>query len=173
MPAGRGPRATTRANPAGLTERQLDVLELLSEGLTNAQIAERLVLSVRTVDHHVAAVLDKLDVPSRHDAAAAAHGRASRLLDAEPDRAGREAGAVDRVLAAAGVDGERVERPLGMGDVDRRREAGEAAVVTLPATVIASRAVGPGHLHAIRLAVAARAAEEGARLTSTRSPGCR
>ena len=72
MPAGRGPRATTRANPAGLTERQLDVLELLSEGLTNAQIAERLVLSVRTVDHHVAAVLDKLGVPSRHEAAGAA-----------------------------------------------------------------------------------------------------
>jgi DNA-binding CsgD family transcriptional regulator/tetratricopeptide (TPR) repeat protein len=72
VPAGRGPRATTRANPAGLTERQLDVLELLSEGLTNAQIAERLVLSVRTVDHHVAAVLEKLGVPSRHDAAGAA-----------------------------------------------------------------------------------------------------
>ena len=72
MPAGRGPRATTRANPAGLTERQLDVLELISEGLTNAQIAERLVLSVRTVDHHVAAVLDKLGVPSRHEAAGAA-----------------------------------------------------------------------------------------------------
>jgi DNA-binding CsgD family transcriptional regulator/tetratricopeptide (TPR) repeat protein len=76
MPAGRGPRATTRANPFGLTERQLDVLELLSEDLTNAQIAERLVLSVRTVDHHVAAVLEKLGVPSRHEAAGAAreHG---------------------------------------------------------------------------------------------------
>ena len=79
VPAGRGPRATTRANPFGLTERQLDVLELLSEGLTNAQIAERLVLSVRTVDHHVAAVLDKLGVPSRHEAAGAArrHGVAT------------------------------------------------------------------------------------------------
>ena len=72
IPAGRGPRATTRANPAGLTERQLDVLELISEGLTNAQIAERLVLSVRTVDHHVEAVLDKLGVPSRREAAGAA-----------------------------------------------------------------------------------------------------
>ncbi len=72
MPAGRGPRAATRANPAGLTQRQLDVLELLSEGLTNAQIAERLVLSVRTVDHHVAAVLEKLGVSSRHEAAGAA-----------------------------------------------------------------------------------------------------
>jgi DNA-binding CsgD family transcriptional regulator len=72
MRAGRGPRATTRANPAGLTERQLDVLELVCEGLTNAQIAERLVLSVRTVDHHVAAVLEKLGVASRREAAGAA-----------------------------------------------------------------------------------------------------
>ena len=66
----RGPRAATRANPAGLTARQLAVLELLREGLTNAEIAERLVLSVRTVDHHVAAILAKLGVSSRREAAA-------------------------------------------------------------------------------------------------------
>ena len=71
-PVPRGPRAATRANPAGLTPRQLAVLDLLREGLTNAEIAERLVLSVRTVDHHVAAILDKLGVRSRRDAAAAA-----------------------------------------------------------------------------------------------------
>jgi DNA-binding CsgD family transcriptional regulator/tetratricopeptide (TPR) repeat protein len=71
-PVPRGPRAQTRANPAGLTPRQLAVLELLHAGLTNAQIADRLVLSVRTVDHHVAAVLDKLGVRSRREAAAAA-----------------------------------------------------------------------------------------------------
>jgi ATP/maltotriose-dependent transcriptional regulator MalT len=69
----RGPRIGGRPNPAGLTERQLAVLELVSEGMTNAEIADRLVVSVRTVDHHVAAVLGKLGVRSRRDAAAAAH----------------------------------------------------------------------------------------------------
>jgi DNA-binding CsgD family transcriptional regulator/tetratricopeptide (TPR) repeat protein len=70
----RGPQAQTRENPAGLTARQVDVLALVAEGLTNAQIADRLVVSVRTVDHHVAAVLDKLGVTSRRDAARLATG---------------------------------------------------------------------------------------------------
>jgi DNA-binding NarL/FixJ family response regulator len=65
----RGPAPATQANPAGLTDRQVDVLRLMQEGLTNTEIAERLVLSVRTVDHHVAAVLDKLQVPTRRVAA--------------------------------------------------------------------------------------------------------
>ncbi len=63
----RGPNTATRANPAGLTERQLAVLALLREGRTNAEIAEELVVSIRTVDHHVAAVLSKLDVRSRRE----------------------------------------------------------------------------------------------------------
>ncbi|HEY7487247.1 MAG TPA: AAA family ATPase [Streptosporangiaceae bacterium] len=68
----RGAAVTTRANPAGLTTRQVDVLALLAEGMTNAEIADRLVLSVRTVDHHVSAILGKLGVPTRRAAAASA-----------------------------------------------------------------------------------------------------
>jgi DNA-binding CsgD family transcriptional regulator len=68
----RGPRAATRHHPAGLTERQAEVLELLTEELTNAEIAARLVVSVRTVDHHVAAILQKLGVATRQEAVAAA-----------------------------------------------------------------------------------------------------
>src|SRR5207302_2614959 len=49
----RGPAGETRANPAGLTARQVDVLRLLGKGYTNAQIARQLVVSVRTVDSHV------------------------------------------------------------------------------------------------------------------------
>jgi DNA-binding CsgD family transcriptional regulator/tetratricopeptide (TPR) repeat protein len=65
----RGPVASTRGNPAGLTERQLQVMRLLAQGLTNAEIAARLVVSVRTVDNHVRAILDKLDAPTRRHAA--------------------------------------------------------------------------------------------------------
>jgi DNA-binding NarL/FixJ family response regulator len=65
------PLPRTRANPAGLTDRQLEVLALLADGLTNAEIADRLVVSVRTVDHHVAAILAKLNVSSRREAARA------------------------------------------------------------------------------------------------------
>jgi DNA-binding CsgD family transcriptional regulator/tetratricopeptide (TPR) repeat protein len=65
----RGPTRRTRDNPAGLTDRQVDVLALLAGGMTNAEIADRLVLSVRTVDHHVSAILGKLDVATRQQAA--------------------------------------------------------------------------------------------------------
>jgi DNA-binding CsgD family transcriptional regulator/tetratricopeptide (TPR) repeat protein len=68
----RGPQPTTRANPAGLTARQVEILQLLGQGLTNAEIAARLVVSVRTVDHHVSAVLQKLNITSRREAAATA-----------------------------------------------------------------------------------------------------
>ncbi|MGZ4232537.1 MAG: LuxR C-terminal-related transcriptional regulator [Solirubrobacteraceae bacterium] len=68
----RGPRQSTRENPAGLTSRELEVLALVAEGLRNAQIAERLIVAPRTVDHHVSAILRKLDAPTRGQAAAVA-----------------------------------------------------------------------------------------------------
>ena len=61
----RGSRATTRANPALLTDRELGVLELLKEGLQNKEIGSRLFISAKTVDHHISAILSKLDVDSR------------------------------------------------------------------------------------------------------------
>ncbi|NUR09576.1 MAG: helix-turn-helix transcriptional regulator, partial [Nocardioidaceae bacterium] len=72
LPVPRGPRASSRVNEAGLTARELDVLALLVDGLSNAGIAEALVLSPKTVGHHVSSVLAKLGEPSRSRAAAAA-----------------------------------------------------------------------------------------------------
>jgi DNA-binding CsgD family transcriptional regulator len=66
----RGPAVTTRENPGRLTVRQAEVLGLLADGLSNADIANRLVVSVRTAGNHVAAVLDKLGVHSRAEAVA-------------------------------------------------------------------------------------------------------
>jgi DNA-binding CsgD family transcriptional regulator len=68
----RGPRPSTRGNPAGLTARELEVLTLIMQGLRNAEVAERLVLSTRTIDHHVAAILRKLDARTRGEASAKA-----------------------------------------------------------------------------------------------------
>ncbi len=64
----RGPRDSTRANPAGLTARQAEVLRLLAEDLTYQEIAEKLHVSLKTIDHHVSAVRAKLDVRTRDDA---------------------------------------------------------------------------------------------------------
>ena len=72
MSVPRGPRATTRQNQYGLTARELEVLVLVNEGLQNGQIADRLVVSVRTVDHHVEAILRKLGAKTRADARVAA-----------------------------------------------------------------------------------------------------
>jgi DNA-binding CsgD family transcriptional regulator len=76
----RGPRRTTRDNPANLTPREVDVLALVEQGLRNKQIAERLFVSAKTVDHHVAAILRKLGVHTRGEA-----GAAARRLGFSPD----------------------------------------------------------------------------------------
>ncbi len=70
-----GPRAATRAHPLGLTRREREVLDLICARHTNAEIAGKLFISVKTVDHHVSSVLAKLDTPTR----AAAATRAAKL----------------------------------------------------------------------------------------------
>jgi DNA-binding CsgD family transcriptional regulator len=72
IPVPRGPRGTGARHPARLTDREHEVLELLARGLTNAEVAQRLYLSEKTVGHHVSAILRKLDEPTRAGAVAAA-----------------------------------------------------------------------------------------------------
>jgi DNA-binding CsgD family transcriptional regulator/tetratricopeptide (TPR) repeat protein len=68
----RGPIAETRANPGGLTRRQCQVLGLVEDGLSNVEIADRLCISVKTAEHHVSAIIARLEVGSRREAASAA-----------------------------------------------------------------------------------------------------
>jgi DNA-binding CsgD family transcriptional regulator/tetratricopeptide (TPR) repeat protein len=70
VPRGKGQK--TRKHAAGLTARQAEVLQLLDEGLSNIEIADRLFVSPRTVEHHVSAVLSKLDSSTREEAVKAA-----------------------------------------------------------------------------------------------------
>ena len=77
----RGPRTATRHNPLGLTERQLAILRLLAEGLSNKEIAARLRIAPKTVDHHVCAVLAKLEVSTRKQAAGHAVARLAREIE--------------------------------------------------------------------------------------------
>ncbi len=71
----RGPIAGTRANAAGLTRRQMEVLGLVGEGLSNAEIARRLCISAKTAEHHVSAIMARLEAPTRQEAATAARAR--------------------------------------------------------------------------------------------------
>ena len=76
----RGPRATTRSDPHGLTAREQEVLRLLAQDLPNQEIARRLFISEKTVGHHVSAILKKIGVSSR----VAAAREAERLGVASP-----------------------------------------------------------------------------------------
>jgi DNA-binding CsgD family transcriptional regulator/tetratricopeptide (TPR) repeat protein len=70
-----GSRAAARHHNAGLSRRELEVMRLVADGLTNRQIAEQLVVSTRTVDMHVRSILTKLRCRTRTEAA----GRAAEL----------------------------------------------------------------------------------------------
>ncbi len=72
MDVPRGKAKTTRKHAAGLTTRQAEVLELLAEGLSNPEIADRLFVSPRTAEHHVSAILSKLDADTRQEAVSVA-----------------------------------------------------------------------------------------------------
>lgn len=67
------PRPSVRrsVHPAGLTDREMDVLDLVAQGATNAEIAAKFVLSVRTIDHHVSSIIGKLGARTRREAVAA------------------------------------------------------------------------------------------------------
>ena len=82
----RGPRATTSSNPSGLSTREIEVLVLLAGGLRNGEIAKELVVSTRTVDHHVSAILAKLGVRSRFEA-----GQKAIAMGLTPAKAARHA----------------------------------------------------------------------------------
>ncbi len=61
----RGLRESTKANPAQLTNREIDVLQLLQKGIQSKEIAGILFISPKTVDHHISSILFKLDTNSR------------------------------------------------------------------------------------------------------------
>ena len=80
----RGKDQKTRSHAAGLTARQAEVLHLLDEGLSNTEIADRLFVSPRTVEHHVSAVLEKLDCSTREEAVSRANAEGLLTVNDAP-----------------------------------------------------------------------------------------
>jgi len=134
----RGPQARTRANPAGLTDRQRDVLALLVEGMTSAEIADRLVLSVRTVDNHVAPIVaagrteDKIEVNAR-----VAHSGVGIDLRTQSPRPDQLRDAVRRILGEPNFR-ERARSVQREIDELGREEAAVAELEWLAATDLVS-----------------------------------
>jgi DNA-binding NarL/FixJ family response regulator len=69
----KGPRQSTKENPSGLTERQLEILKLVAGGLSNSEIGNKLFISSRTVENHISTIFSKLNIRSRVEAAALVH----------------------------------------------------------------------------------------------------
>ena len=146
----RGPRPATAANPAGLTSRETEVLRLMAAGLSNAEIAARLVLSGRTVAHHVSAILRKLGARTRGEAGE----RAARLgltgrrspaagagrLTTQPAKRARPGGPRDpssgrerRPQSPGGAD---LEGRQALDRADRTRQSRPVPGVSRPARVL-------------------------------------
>ena len=79
----RGPTAATKSHPSGLTRREVEVLDLIVIGLTNPQIADRLFLSRKTIEHHVTSILTKMGASTRTEAVRLA----AVLTEQEPEAA--------------------------------------------------------------------------------------
>ena len=69
----KGPRQSTKENPSGLTERQMEILKLVANGLSNSEIGNKLYISTRTVENHISTIFSKLNIHSRVEAAALVH----------------------------------------------------------------------------------------------------
>jgi DNA-binding NarL/FixJ family response regulator len=79
----RGSRTSTRRHPLGLTQREAEILALLSEGMRTSLIARRLFVAPKTVEHHVSAILAKLGVSSRAEAVAQLRKHSERVPRAD------------------------------------------------------------------------------------------
>ncbi|MFC7384543.1 ATP-binding protein [Sphaerisporangium rhizosphaerae] len=111
LPAG--PRAATREHPSGLTRREREVLALVCAQHTNAEIAAKLFISVKTAGHHVSAILAKLGAPSRGAAAEQAVRLGLAGLEVPVTAGGTRQGPAGRTVAAPA--GGAAEEPAGRG----------------------------------------------------------
>ena len=134
-------RASTRANPQGLTAREVQVLGLLASGLSNREIADALVISTRTVDHHVSAVFARLEVENRQAAvrAAADMGVLDQNGQAQDAKQAKPAGA--RTRQPSHTDQGQNDRPIN----DRHINVRHIGEIEMPRSMV--ERTFPGGLH--------------------------